>query len=154
MNAKFPYFIVAIVLLFSVNGKAQTYTPNVSKDSLGILKDRVTILKTTLKLHELKIKESEEEGDVEKLRIRLLAANARAKESAAQNSSVSKKIATVDAKAIERAAKNAKKDMDDAQRALDLYNKQIKRVESIRSDIRVEEGKLLGMKPLIIFNYK
>lgn len=154
MKTKLTYLMVAIALLFATAVKAQNYTPNVSKDSLGILKDRATILKASLKLHELKIKESEEESDVEKLRIKLLTANARAKESAAQNSDVSKKIASVDAKAIEKAAKKAKDDMENSQKALDSYNKQIKRVESIRSDIRIEEAKLLGMKPLIIFNYK
>jgi len=154
MNARINYLIVAGIMLFGISLKAQTYTPNVSKDSLGILKDRVTILKTSLKLHELKIKESEEESDVEKLRVKLLAANARAKESAAKNSDASKKIATLDAKTIEKSAKNAKDDMADSQRALDSYNKQIKRVETIRSDIRFEEAKLSGMKPLVIFNYK
>ncbi len=141
-------------MLLATTAKAQSYTPNVSKDSLGVLKDRATILKASLKLHELKIKESEEESDIEKLRVKLLAANAKAKESAAKNSDIAKKITSVDAKAIEKAAKNAKSDMDNSQRALDSYNKQIKRVEGIRSDIRIEEAKLLGLKPLIIFNYK
>lgn len=152
MDTKFTCLFVAILMLFVGSSRAQTYTPNVSKDSLGILKDRAVVLKASLKLHELKIKESEEESDVEKLRIKLLSANAKAKESAAQNSDLSKKIATLDAKTIERSAKKAKDDMADSQRALDSYNKQIKRVESIRSDIRIEEGKLLGMKPVVIFN--
>lgn len=154
MKTKLTYFIIAFVLLYVGSTKAQSYTPNVSKDSLGVLKNRVAMLKASLKLNELKIKESEEENDVEKLRIKLLAANAKAKESAAQNSDVSKKIASVDAKTIEKNAKKAKSDMDDSQRALDAYNKQIKRVEAIRSDIRVEEAKLQGMKPLVLFNYK
>jgi septal ring factor EnvC (AmiA/AmiB activator) len=140
--------------LFTASAKSQTYTPNVSKDSLGVLKDRTAILKTSLKLYELKIKESEEEGDVEKLRVKLLASNAKAKESAAQNSDLSKKIASLDAKTIEKSAKRAKDDMADSQRALESYNKQIKRVEAIRSDIRIEEEKLLGMKQLIVFDKK
>ncbi len=154
MKTKSTYLGVAIAMLFVASAKAQTYTPNVSKDSLGVLKNRAAVLKASLKLQELKIKESEEETDVEKLRIKLLAANAKAKESASQNSDLSKKIASLDAKTIEKSAKKAKDDMDDSQRALDSYNKQIKRVETIRSDIRIEEGKILGIKPMIFFNYK
>lgn len=154
MRPKFIYLSAAIALLMTTSVKAQIYMPNVSKDSLSVLKDRMVILKASLKLHELKIKESEEEGDVEKLRVKLVSANAKAKESAAKNSDISKNIAAVDAKTIEKSAKKAKDDMADSQRALDSYNKQIKRVESIRSDIRIEEGKLLGMKPHISFDNK
>ena len=50
MKTKFIYFIVVLAMVFATSAKAQTYTPNVSKDSLGILKDRVTILKASLKL--------------------------------------------------------------------------------------------------------
>jgi len=141
-----------LMISFSTVVKAQSYTPNVSKDSLNVLKERVTMLKAHLKLNELKIKESEEESDVEKLRVRLIAANARAKESAAKNSDIGKKIAgTADAKTIEKIAKTAKNDMNDAQKALEAYNKQLKKVESIRSDIRIEEGKLNGRKPQVLF---
>lgn len=153
MKIRFTYLIIASILLIVGTAKAQNYTPNVSKDSLAVLTDRVVVLKARLKIHELKIKESEEETDVEKLRMKLITANAKAKESAIENSDLSKKIAsgTLDAKTIEKIAKKAKDDMASAQRALDSYNKQIKRVESIRSDIRVEEGKLSGKTPLIVF---
>lgn len=153
MKIRFTYLIIASILLIVGTAKAQNYTPNVSKDSLAVLTDRVVVLKASLKIHELKIKESEEETDVEKLRMKLITANAKAKESAIENSDLSKKIAsgTLDAKTIEKIAKKAKDDMASAQRALDSYNKQIKRVESIRSDIRVEEGKLSGKTPLIVF---
>ena len=156
MNIKLTYITVAIAFLSATTVKSQSYTPNVSKDSLGILKDRVVILKANLKIHELKIKESEEETDVEKLRVKLIAANAKAKESAIQNSDLSKKIASgnLDSKEIEKSAKRAKDDMANSQNALESYNKQIKRVEAIRSDIRVEEGKIISRKPLIIFNHK
>lgn len=151
MKIQFKLLTIALLLIFGISAKAQTYTPNVSKDSLEVLKNRLNMLKVNVKLHELKIKESEEEADVEKLRLKLLAANAKAKESAAKNADVSKKIVSADAKSIEKAAKRAKDDMNDAQRALDNYNKQIKKVEGIKSDIRVEEGKLGGMKPTIVF---
>ena len=156
MNIKFTYVIIVLALLFTNRAKAQNYTPNVSKDSLTVLKDRAEVLKANLKINELKIKESEEEADVEKLRIKLIAANARAKESAIENSTLSKKIASgsLDAKTIEKIAKKAKNDMVDSQKALDSYHKQIKRVENVRSTIRIEEEKLSGKKPLIVFNQK
>jgi len=156
MSTKFTFLIGGFALLFGTTVRAQSYMPNVSKDSLNVLKDRVTILKASLKIQELKIKESEEEGDVERLRIKLLAANANSKESASKNSELSKKLSsgTLDAKAIEKIARKAKDDMASAQKALDSYNKQIKRVEDIRSDIRVEEEKLKGMKPYLSFDRK
>ncbi|MCY1525811.1 hypothetical protein D9M68_608060 [compost metagenome] len=152
MKRKIFYFIFILNGIIAGIANAQSYSPNVSKDSLGVLKERVTMLKAYLKLNELKIKESEEEADVEKLRIKLIAANAKAKESAAKNNDIGKKITAADAKEIEKVAKAAKSDMNDAQKALDSYNKQIKKVESIRSDIRIEEGKLNGRKPQINFD--
>ncbi len=154
MQSKLTMLIVAIGLFCTTAAKAQNYMPQVSSDSLSILKDRVKILKASLKIQELKIKESEEESDVEKLRVKLLAANANSKESAAKNNDISKKLSSgsLDAKAIEKIAKKAKDDMSTAQKALDSYNKQIKRVDDIRSDIRVEEEKLKGIKPGISFS--
>ncbi|SFH40670.1 hypothetical protein [Pedobacter insulae] len=153
MNFRYTFLATALALVFTTGLKAQTYMPKVSKDSLGILEDRIAVLKATLKLHELKVKEAEEEKDVEKLRIKLIKANADSKESASKNDDLSKKFGTgtLDAKAIQKIAKRAKDDMNDAQKALDSYDKQKKRVEDIRSEIRVEEEKLLGMKPLVSF---
>ncbi|MES2650433.1 MAG: hypothetical protein V4663_01770 [Bacteroidota bacterium] len=155
MNTKFTYLIIAFALLLTNSANAQSYTPNVSKDSLTVLKDRGTALKASLKIHELKIKESEEETDVEKLRIKLLKANEKAKASAAENNEVSKKLSTgsLDSKTIQKIAQRAKDDMSDSQKALDSYHKQIRRVESIRSEIRIEEGKVSNKKPTLIFNH-
>ena len=150
------YLCLTIVLLFTLGVNAQTYAPKVSKDSLGILNARLAALKTSIKVQELKIKESEEEDEVEKLRIKLLEANGNAKNSAEQNSNLSEKLksATVDSKAIEKTAKKAKNDTADAQKALERYNKQIQKVEEIRIQIQEEERKLTYKKPLIIYDYK
>lgn len=147
---------IAVAVLFSISAKAQTYTPKVSKDSVGMLNARLEALKASAKVQELKIKESEEEDEVEKLRIKLLEANANAKNSAAQNSNLSEKLksAGVDSKAIEKAAKKAKNDTADAQRALERYNKQIQKVEDIRTQIQGEERKLTYKKPLLVYDYK
>lgn len=147
---------MAVAISFSLSTKAQTYTPKVSKDSVGILNARLEALKVSAKLQELKIKEAEEEGEVENLRIKLLEANADAKKSAMQNSNLSEKLksATIDSKTIGKAAKKAKSDTADAQRALERYNKQIKRVEDIRIQIQDAERKLTYKKPFIVYDYK
>jgi septal ring factor EnvC (AmiA/AmiB activator) len=85
-----------------------------------------------------------------------LEANANAKSSAAQNSSLSEKLKTadIDSKTMEKAAKRTKNDTADAQKALERYNKQIQKVEDIRTQIQGEERKLTYKKPLIVYDYK
>ncbi|RZL50660.1 MAG: hypothetical protein EOP00_03305 [Pedobacter sp.] len=136
--------------------QAQEYKPKVSKDSLAILNARLESLKASTKIQELKIKEAEEEADVEKLRLKLLEANDLAKTSAAQHSEVSEKAkgGSFDAKAAEKSAKKAKTDSADAVKALERFNKQIAKVEDLRTQIQGEERKLTYKKPLIIYQYK
>lgn len=134
---------------------AQTYNPKVSKDSLGILNARVEVLKSSIKVLELKIKESEEEADVEKLRLKLLEANGNAKSSSEKNSgNISNNGSVIDSKAVEKLSKKAKSDDEDAKKALDRYNKQIAKVEDIRTQIQGEERKLTYKKPYILYSYK
>ncbi|MCZ4245350.1 hypothetical protein [Pedobacter punctiformis] len=135
---------------------AQTYNPKVSRDSLGVLNSRIEILKTNIKVMELKVKESEEEANVEKLRLKLLEANGNAKESsekASKNSNRTDAGSSVDLKTMEKLSKKAKSDADDALKALERFNKQISKVEDIRSQIQAEERKLGYKKPLVAFNY-
>ncbi len=147
--------IIAFSLLGLNEVKAQVYTPKVSKDSLGILKGRVEALKASQKVQELKIEEAQEEVEVEKLRVKLLAANDKAKESAEKNSKNSQGMdnGTVNLKDAEKLAKKAKSDMTDAQKALERYNKQIQRVEKKREEIAKEEKKLTYKKPVLEFKY-
>ncbi|RZL13762.1 MAG: hypothetical protein EOO96_31500 [Pedobacter sp.] len=135
---------------------AQTYTAKVSKDSLGILTNRVEILKASIKLLELKIDESKEEADVEKLGLKLLEANGNAKASAEQTNNHSSKTAagsSIDVKAMQKLSKKAKSDADDAEKALERFNKQISKVENIRTEIQSEERKLGYKKPVIVYTY-
>ncbi|RZL38245.1 MAG: hypothetical protein EOO96_03350 [Pedobacter sp.] len=150
------YFIIAVATVCATAVKAQTYAPKVTKDSAAVLKARLESLKASTKVQELKIKEAEEEEEVEKLRIKLLEANGNAKASASQNNDVSEKLKTsnVDAKALEKVAKKAKNDTADAQKALERFNKQIAKVEDIRTQIQGEERKLTYKKPFIIYHYK
>lgn len=143
--------MVAIALSGAKLANAQTFTPNVSKDSVGVLTARQESLKASMKVQELKLKEAEYEAEVEKLRIKLLEANGNAKESSAQNSSEQNKPA--DAKAVDKLAKKAKNDATDAKKALERYQKQIERVDELRNEIRAEERKLTYKKPFIIFSY-
>ena len=143
--------MVGIVLFGATLVNAQTFTPNVSKDSVGVLTARQESLKASMKVQELKIKEAEYEAEVEKLRLKLLEANGNAKESAAQNSG--EKSNSADAKAMEKLAKKAKSDADDAKKALARYQKQIEKVDELRNEIRAEERKLTYKKPIIIYNY-
>ena len=146
-----------IVVMATTPLMAQTYTPRVSKDSVGILKNRIDVLKASINLQELKIKESEEEADVEKLRIKLLEANGNAKSSSEKANKIGNRTeagASIDLKEMAKLAKNAKNDAEDAQRALDRFNIQIDKVEDIRKDIEKEERKLGYKKPIIIYDYK
>lgn len=149
--------VLASVIIFSANQlKAQVYTAKVSKDSIAILSARMEALKASQKVQELKIDEGKEEDEVEKLRVKLLEANDKAKESAAKNSQHTEKLSGggINAKETEKLAKRAKNDMQESQKALERYNKQIAKVEKIREQIRTEERKLDYKKPVIIFSYR
>lgn len=149
------YFFLSFCCL-NLASKAQTYTPKVSKDSLGVLFGRLEILKASLKLNELKIKEAEEEADVEKLRLKLLDANNAASESNAQELDATDKLnaGKMDIKAAEKIKKRAITNNSNATKALERFNKQIEKVEDIRTQIMGEERKLAYKKPAVIYNYE
>ncbi|WP_421938345.1 hypothetical protein [Pedobacter sp.] len=148
-------FFLSQLLLSCFSVFAQTYTPQVSKDSLGVLTARVKILKMNIDLLEMKIKESEEEEEVEKLRLKLMEANGKMKVSAEKTSAHGSKTgkgAEVDLKAMEKLSKQAKNDSEDAIKALDRFNKQIAKVEKLRLEIQAEERKIGYVKPWVAFN--
>ncbi|RYG20149.1 MAG: hypothetical protein EOO07_05425 [Chitinophagaceae bacterium] len=153
---KHIYLSLAAAILGISTVKAQTYVAKVSKDSVGILTNRLEALKISQKIQELKIEEAKEETEVEKLRVKLLDANDKAKESAAKSSSHTSQSgsAGLNLKELEKLAKKAKNDMSDSQKALERFNKQIGTVEKIRAEIQVEERKANYKKPTIIFTYK
>lgn len=135
--------------------KAQVYVAKVSKDSLNILTERLAALKASQKIQELKIEEAKEEAEVEKLRIKLLEANDKAKDAASKSNKTTQKLGegTVDSKETDKLAKKAKSSMEDSQKALDKYNKQIGVVEKLRVEIQTEERKAGYKKPNIVFGY-
>lgn len=151
------YIFLFFVIVATIPAMAQTYNPRVSRDSVGILKGKVDMLKSSIKILELKIKESEEEAEVEKLRLKLLEANGDAKSSYAKNSNQADNTgsrSSIDLKAMEKLSKKAKSDADDAHKALERFNKQIDKVEDIRSQIETEERKLNYKKPQIVYDYR
>lgn len=135
--------------------KAQVYSANVSADSLAILKSHLEALKASQKVVEMKMDEAKEEAEVEKLRIKLLAANDKAKQSAEKSSKHAEKAEgeSVDVKETAKVAKQAKNDMQEAEKALDRYNKQIKKIEKLRDKIQAEERKLGYTKPTLSFHH-
>jgi len=145
------------MFVVSVAAMGQTYSPKVSKDSLGILNGKVDVVKMHIKILELKIKEAEEETNVEKLRLKLMEIKGNAKESAdkaSRNMDKTDAGSSVDLKSIAKLSKKAKSDQDDAQKALERYNKQISKVEDIRTQIQGEERKLSYKKPQVVYDYR
>ncbi|MCJ0742104.1 hypothetical protein [Pedobacter montanisoli] len=139
--------------LLSANVFAQKYTSQVSKDSLTTLNYRLDALKASQKLYELKIKEADEEAEVEKLRVKLTDANAKAEQAAKKNTSVAEllKDGKTEHKNVAKAAKAAQSEMAAAAKALEKYNKQIKRVEDLRAQIQSEEQKITQKSSQVVF---
>ncbi|SOD18064.1 hypothetical protein [Pedobacter xixiisoli] len=153
---KYIYLSIVAAGLGISTASAQVYVAKVSKDSVGVLTGRLEALKISQKIQELKIDEAKEEAEVEKLRVKLLEANDKAKESAAKSSGHISKTGSSDIniKETEKLAKKAKNDMEDSQKALDRFNKQIRAVEKVRAEIQTEERKAGYKKPLLSFNYQ
>ena len=150
-------FFICVMFVVSVAAMGQTYSPKVSKDSLGILNGKIDVVKMHIKILELKIKEAEEETNVEKLRLKLMEIKGNAKESAdkaSRNMDKTDAGSSVDLKSIAKLSKKAKSDQDDAQKALERYNKQISKVENIRTQIQGEERKLSYKKPQVVYDYR
>ncbi|MGY3052637.1 hypothetical protein ACVWYG_000833 [Pedobacter sp. UYEF25] len=145
---------VLVAILAGSAASAQTYTPKVSTDSLKIILTKIEVLKQHIKVLELKGKEADEETLVEKLRINLLEANGEAKVSLEKREENTNRSSGIDdqtkvkklAISAERAAINAKK-------ALDRFNKQVKKVEDLRAEIISEVRKLSYKKPSIVYEY-
>ena len=149
--------LICFILAGSVHAWAQSYVPNVSKDSVGILNAKVDVLKAKIKVIELKMEEAEEEADVEKLRIKLAEANDEAEQSAEKASKHTNRSGGgdgLDLKEVNKLAKQAKNNREDAIKALERFNKQIAKVMSLREEIQKEERKLRHRKPQISFDYK
>lgn len=155
MKKNFFYLLLAFAVLNVSKVKAQVYVAKVSKDSLNILTERLVALKASQKIQELKIEEAKEEVEVEKLRVKLLDANDKAKDATGKSHRTTQKLdgGAIEVKEMDKLAKKAKGAMEDSKKALDRYNKQIGVVEKLRLEIQTEERKAGYKKPNIVFGY-
>ncbi|MDN3586948.1 hypothetical protein QWY86_09730 [Pedobacter aquatilis] len=151
-------FLFAILLVTTCKvSMAQTYTANVSQDSVKTLNNRIELLKTNVKILELKVKESEEEAAVEKLRLKLLEANGKAKASVEESNTYSSKTvsgSSIDMKSMDKMSMKVKGDAAEARKALQKFNKQVANVEEVRAEIKTEERKIGYRKPSVVFSYE
>lgn len=135
----------------SISAMAQTYSPKVSKDSLGILNGKVDVIK--MQILELKTRKQKKK----KLRLKLLEVIGNAKESAdnaSRNVGKTDAGSSIDLNNMAKLSKKAKSDADESLKALERYNKQISKVEDIRTQIIGEERKLGYKKPQLIYDYR
>jgi hypothetical protein len=133
---------------------AQDYKARVSKDSVTILSARVEVLKSAVKLNQLKLSEAEQEADIEKQKLKILDLTSTEKESSKEYARLSEALKEgkeTDIKKIEKISKKASNNAKDVKNALDRLKKQIDKVEETRTEIQTEEGKLANRSPLIIY---
>lgn len=155
MKAKFILTLALVATTSIARVKAQEFNFKVSRDSVGVLTAQLEALKASQKVQELKLKEFEEEQNVEKLRVKLLVAKDIANVSAAKITQKQDSLkSTSDIKAQEKINKQAKSDAEDAQRALERFVKQVEKVEAPRLQIQAEERKLTYKKPFVDFRYQ
>lgn len=154
MKINIPVILI-VIAVSALSVKAQEFNPKVSRDSAGILSAQLEALKASQKVQELKLKEFDEQQEVEKLRVKLMLANDVAKASAAKSTETADKLkGTTDIKTQEKAAKQARNDAEDSQKALERFKKQIEKVELLRGQIQMEERKMTYKKPVIVFENK
>lgn len=150
------FLLITLLVITCKITMAQTYKANVSQDSIKMLNTKIELLKTNKKIFELKVKESEEESEIEKLRLKLLEANVKAKASAQETNTYSSKTvsgSTIDMKSMDKMSMKVKGDVIEARKALQRFNKQVSKVEDIRSQIKAEERKISYRKSAITFSY-
>lgn len=155
MKTKFILTLAVVATISIATVKAQEFNFKVSRDSVGVLTAQLEALKSSQKVQELKLKEFEEEQNVEKLRVKLLVAKDVASVSAAKITQKQDSLkSTIDIKAQEKINKQAKSDAEDAQKALERFVKQVEKVEALRLQIQAEERKLTFKKPFVDFRYQ
>ena len=144
-----------LICLFALSVSAQNYTPKVSRDSVASLKHRLEILQTSVKLHELKLAEADQEADIEKQEIKVRELKALEKTTAEESSKLSdaaKDGKEQDIKKAEKMSRKAANTSKSLNNAVERLQKQMDKVEETRGKIRTEESKLAGRSLLIHFS--
>lgn len=147
-----------LMLLFcttTLSVSAQSYTSKVSRDSVAVLNSRVEVLKSAIKLNELKLAEAEQEAAIEKQKLKIVDLNGSEKAASEESKRLSEALkagSETDVKKVEKMSKKATANARDVKNALEKLQKQIDKVEETRTDIQTEERKLSHRNPLIIYS--
>lgn len=145
---------VVFFCIFSLHATAQKYTPKVSRDSIAILTSRTEVLKSAIKVNDLKLAEGSQESDIEKLELKIVELRSLDKASSDESLRLSESLQTgneTDLKKVDRAARKAASNAKSLKNALEKLNKQIDKAEDIKNQIQTEERKLSYRDLLIIF---
>ena len=152
--------ILSFFLLFSgcyFNLSAQDYTSKVSRDSVAVLNSRIDILKSAIRLNELKLSEASQEADIQKQKLKIIDLRGSEKDALKESKRLSEALESgteVDIKKAEKMSKRATASAKNLSKAVDKLRRQIDKVEDIRTQIQTEERKLTSRSPNIIYSEK
>ncbi len=133
---------------------AQTFTPRIARDSAAVLTARISVLKSVLKLNELKLSEAEQEVDIEKQKLRIIELRGNEKTATEESDRVAdaaKAGRETDMKKVDKLARRASSKSKSLDNAIEKLQKMIFKVEDTHTEIETEERKLLSRDPQIIF---
>lgn len=145
-------------LLFCLVGlsvSAQNYNAKISRDSVAVLQSRLEVLKSSIKLNELKLNEAEQEAEIEKQKLKivdLIGSEKAAAEESRRLSDALKAGRETDIKKVERMSKKAANSAKDVKNATEKLHKQIDKIEELRTVIQTEERKLANRTPIITYS--
>ena len=150
--------ILSFFLLFSCcyfNLSAQDYTSKVSRDSVAVLNSRIDILKSAIRLNELKLSEASQEADIQKQKLKIIDLRGSEKDALKESKRLSEALESgteTDIKKAEKMSKRATSSAKNLSNAVDKLRKQIDKVEDIRTQIQTEERKLTSRSPNITYS--
>ena len=139
------------------NLSAQDYTSKVSRDSVAVLNSRIDILKSSIRLIELKLSEASQEADIQKQKLKIIDLKGSEKDAVKESKRLSEALESgteIDIKKAEKMSKRATSSAKNLSKAVDKLRRQIDKVEDIRTEIQTEERKLTSKSPNIIYSEK
>ena len=139
------------------NLSAQDYTSKVSRDSVAVLNSRIDILKSCIRLIELKLSEASQEADIQKQKLKIIDLKGSEKDAVKESKRLSEALESgteIDIKKAEKMSKRATSSAKNLSKAVDKLRRQIDKVEDIRTEIQTEERKLTSKSPNIIYSEK
>lgn len=147
--------LITVLICFMASAvSAQNYNARISRDSMAVLQARMDVLKSAIKLNELKLSEAELETDIEKQKLKVVDLNGSEKAASEESSRLSDALKTgkeTDIKKVEKMSKKATNSAKDVKNGLEKLRRQIDKIEELRTEIQTEERKLSNRNPLIIY---